>query len=83
MAHRFTGSDQPATAQRGLESSDPGLAQYVLRVYNYMAAGLVLTGVVGYVGAASGLYASIAATPLFWIVLLAPLALVLLLSGRR
>ncbi|MEM5296231.1 Bax inhibitor-1 family protein [Burkholderia sp. JPY481] len=83
MAHRFAGSDQPAATQPGLESSAPGLAQYVLRVYNYMAAGLVLTGVVGYVGAVSGLYASIAATPLCWIVLLAPLALVFLLSGRR
>nr|WP_245746866.1 Bax inhibitor-1/YccA family protein [Paraburkholderia lycopersici] len=54
----------------------------MLRVYNYMAAGLLLTGAIAWIGATSGLYASIAATPLFWIVLLAPLALVLLLSFR-
>nr|WP_245621228.1 Bax inhibitor-1/YccA family protein [Paraburkholderia ferrariae] len=59
-----------------------GLGPYMLRVYGYMAAGLVLTGVVAYFGAASGFYASVAATPLFWIVLLAPLALVVLLSWR-
>ncbi|MBB5461058.1 Bax inhibitor-1/YccA family protein [Paraburkholderia sp. Cpub6] len=82
MEHRFIGNDRPAAAQRGLESSEPGLSQYMLRVYNHMAAALVLTGVVAYVGAASGLYASIAATPLFWVVLLAPLALVFLLSFR-
>lgn len=82
MAHRFTGSDRPAAMQRELEGSDPGLAQYMLRVYNHMAAGLALTGVVAYVGAASGVYAAIAATPLFWVLLLAPLALVMLLSFR-
>lgn len=82
MEHGFTGSGRPAAAQRRLESSEDGLAQYMLRVYNYMAAGLMLTGAIAYVGAASGLYASIAATPLFWVVLLAPLALVVLLSLR-
>lgn len=69
-------------AQRGQELGDYGLRQYMLRVYNYMTAGLLLTGVVAYIAAASGFYASIAATPLFWIVLLAPLALVMLLSFR-
>ena len=82
MEHGFTGRGRPTAAQRGLESSEDGLAQYMLRVYNYMAAGLMLTGAIAYVGAASGLYASIAATPLFWVVLLAPLALVVLLSLR-
>lgn len=59
-----------------------GLRAYLLKVYNYMAAGLVLTGAVAYYGAASGFYASIAGTPLFWIVLFAPLALVLFLGFR-
>jgi FtsH-binding integral membrane protein len=59
-----------------------GLRTYLLEVYNYMAAGLALTGAVAYYGAASGFYASIVGTPLFWIVLLAPLALVLLLGFR-
>ena len=61
---------------------DVGLRAYMLRVYNYMAGGLALTGAVAYFGATSGFYASIAGTPVFWIVLLAPLALVIFLSFR-
>ncbi len=61
---------------------DAGLRAYLLRVYNYMAGGLALTGLVAYGGAASGIYASMAGTPLFWIVLFAPLAMVMLLSFR-
>ncbi len=61
---------------------DVGLRQYMLRVYNYMAGGLALTGIVAYVAAESGFYAAISNTPLSLIVMLAPLALVLLLSFR-
>ena len=61
---------------------DSGLRRYLLGVYNAMAGGLALTGIVAYLGAESGLYASITGTPIFWIVLLAPLAVVLLLSFR-
>lgn len=59
-----------------------GLRAYLLQVYNYMAGALVLTGTAAYFGAASGLYASIAGTPWMWVVLFAPLALVLLLGFR-
>ena len=52
---------------------DVGLRQYMLRVYNYMASGLALTGIVAYLAAASGFYAQLVHTPpLLWIVLLAP-----------
>ncbi len=61
---------------------DAGLRAYMLGVYNYMAGGLLLTGVVAYGAAASGLYQAIAGTAFIWIVLLAPLALVMLLSFR-
>ena len=61
---------------------DVGLREFMLRVYNYMAGGLALTGVVAYVAAASGFYQQIAGSFLFWIVLLAPLGLVMLLSFR-
>lgn len=61
---------------------DVGLRQYMLRVYNYMAGGLALTGIVAYLAAASGFYAAIYRTPLFWVIMLAPLALVFLLSFR-
>jgi len=61
---------------------DVGLRDYMLRVYNYMAGGLAITGVVAYVAAATGFYQAIAGTMLFWIVIFAPLALVMLLSFR-
>jgi uncharacterized protein len=61
---------------------DTGLRQYMLRVYNYMGAGLALTGVVAYVAAASGFYQAIYRTPLMWLVILAPLGMVFFLSFR-
>jgi FtsH-binding integral membrane protein len=66
-----------ADAQVGI---DVGLRDYMLRVYNYMASGLALTGIVAYVAAHSGFYASIASTPLIWLIILAPLGLVMLMS---
>jgi hypothetical protein len=59
---------------------DAGLRAHMLRVYNYMASGLALTGIVAYATAFSGLYAQIAATPLVWVVMLAPLAFVFAIS---
>ena len=61
---------------------DVGLRQFMLRVYNYMAGGLALTGVVAYFAATSGLYQAIYGSILFWIVLFAPLGLVMLLGFR-
>jgi FtsH-binding integral membrane protein len=61
---------------------DAGLRQYMLRVYNYMGAGLALTGLVAYFAAASGFYQAIYRTPLMWIVMLAPLGMVFFLSFR-
>ena len=59
---------------------DVGLRDYMLRIYNYMASALALTGIVAYVFAQSGMYMAIAHTPLIWVVMLAPLGLVMLLS---
>jgi uncharacterized protein len=59
---------------------DVGLRDYMLRIYNYMASGLALTGIVAYVFAQSGYYAQLAQTPLIYLVMLAPLGLVMWLS---
>ena len=59
---------------------DVGLRDYMLRIYNYMASALALTGIVAYVFANSGMYMAIAHTPAIWLVMLAPLGLVMLLS---
>lgn len=62
---------------------DEGLRQHMLRVYNYMGIGLVLTGLVAYiVGTTPALYVPIFSTPLKWVVMLAPLAFVLFFSFR-
>ena len=58
------------------------LRSYLIRVYNYMAAGLALTGVTAYLGATSGFYARTVGTPLYWLILFAPLGLVFLIGGR-
>jgi hypothetical protein len=73
-------SDDTATASSIGVRIDAGLRDYMQRVYGYMAGGLALTGLVAYAGAASGFYQSIAETGLIWIVMLAPLAFVLVLS---
>jgi FtsH-binding integral membrane protein len=61
---------------------DIGLRQYMLQVYNFMAGGLTVTGLVAYVAAITGFYQQIAGTPLIWLVMLAPLGAVLFLSFR-
>jgi FtsH-binding integral membrane protein len=61
---------------------DAGLRRYMLSVYNYMAVGLGLTGLVAAIAVGTGFYQQIAATPLIWLVMLAPLAAVLFLSVR-
>jgi uncharacterized protein len=76
-------STEIVTARMSQAAIDAGLRQFMISVYNYMASGLGLTGIVAYGAAEAGLYASLIDTPmLFWGVTLAPLALVLLLSFR-
>jgi FtsH-binding integral membrane protein len=62
---------------------DEGLRQHMLRVYNCMGLGLVVTGLVAYiVGTTQALYVPIFSTPLKWVVMLAPLAFVFFFSFR-
>ena len=56
----------------------------MLRVYNYMGVGLVVTGLVAFLVASTpALYVPIFSTPLKWVVMLAPLAFVLFFSLRH
>ena len=67
----------------GAAAIDEGLRAYMLRVYNYMSAGLALTGIVAFFTSQSPeLMATIYGTPLSWVVMLAPLGLVLFMSAR-
>jgi hypothetical protein len=62
---------------------DEGLRAHMLRVYNYMASALALTGLVAFASAQSEtLMQAIFGTPLMWVVFLAPLGIVFFLSAR-
>ena len=62
---------------------DAGLRSYMLRVYNYMASGLALTGLVAAAVASSETAIDVIfGTGLFWVAVLAPLGLVFFLSAR-
>ncbi len=69
---------------------DEGLRAYMLRVYNLMALGLAITGVAAYGTFAAAVSngqltqfgTMLYATPLKWVVMLAPLAMVFFLSFR-
>jgi FtsH-binding integral membrane protein len=70
---------------------DQGLRSYMLKVYNYMALGLAITGLVAYgafsmaIAPGGGLTAfgeAIYLSPLKWVIMLSPLAVVFLFSFK-
>ncbi len=77
---RTTATARPSSVgARGAEV-DAGLRSYMLSVYNYMASGVLLTGIVALLFAGSGYAATVMQTPLRWVIMLAPLAFVMVLS---
>ena len=72
-----------STTDKSQAQVDIGLREYMLKVYNYMATGLGLTGLTAYfVAITPSLFNAIYGTPLYWIVALAPLGFVFYLSAR-
>ncbi len=59
---------------------EAGLRSYMLSVYNYMASGVLLTGIVALLFASSGLAEQVLVTPLRWLIIFAPLAFVMVMS---
>jgi uncharacterized protein len=59
---------------------DAGLRSYMLSVYNYMASGVLLTGIVALLFASSGLAEQVLVTPFRWVIMFAPLAFVMAMS---
>jgi FtsH-binding integral membrane protein len=59
---------------------DEGLRHHMLSIYNYMASGVLLTGIVALLTANSGLAYTFASGPLMWLVMLSPLAIVFAMS---
>ena len=81
METRWQGRVAAPAAERAVV--DEGLRSYMLRVYNYMASGLALTGIVAYVVASTpALMQAIFGSGLFWVVALAPLGFVIFFSAR-
>lgn len=71
------------TAQAEAAQIDVGLREYMLRVYNYMASGLALTGIVALLVASSpAMTQMIFGTPLKWVVMFAPLGFVFFMSFK-
>ncbi len=78
------------TARAGTAAAvDEGLRSYMLKVYNYMGIGLVVTGLVAYFGNAAAVDATgnltawgalLYTSPLMWVIALSPFAFVLALS---
>ncbi len=86
---RILGSNQARTANpysttaRPAAHIDAGLRSHMNRVYGYMSAAMVITAVVAYLSSTSTAVLSlIYGTPLQWVVMLAPLGVVFLLSAR-
>ncbi|MFU7527738.1 Bax inhibitor-1/YccA family protein [Qipengyuania sp. ASV99] len=64
----------------GRAAYDEGLRSYMLSIYNYMASGVLLTGIVALGAASTGLVYAFVGGPLMWIVALAPLAFILVMN---
>ena len=74
---------QIAAAPTSAEYFDESLRQHMLRVYNYMGLGLVVTGVVAFaIASTPAIYQPIFGTPLKWVVMFAPLVFIFFLSFR-
>jgi FtsH-binding integral membrane protein len=76
---RTTGANT-ATVGVPRAARDAGLRSYMLSVYNYMASGVLLTGIVALLFASSGFAAQVLMTPLRWLIILAPLGFVMAMS---
>ena len=95
------GNVDPRTATSRAQSGalfDAGLRAYMLKVYNYMGLGLLITGVVAFVVAQLSIVTNeagdivaltplgqtlfVSVSPLHWVVMLAPLGLVFFFSAR-
>ena len=78
---RTTTAAQPAVSVGVPRAArDAGLRSYMLSVYNYMASGVLLTGIVALLFASSGLAQQVLSTPLRWVIMLAPLGFVFAMS---
>ncbi|MBS0477159.1 MAG: Bax inhibitor-1/YccA family protein [Proteobacteria bacterium] len=67
----------------GADARDQGLRRHMLSIYNYMASGVLLSGIVAMLFARSGMAAQMMTTPLGWVIQLAPLAMIFFFNPNR
>ena len=81
---RATASPQPTTVGRDSVAFDAGLRSHMLSVYNYMASGVLLTGIVAMLFATSGLAQQIFFNGgiLKYVVIFSPLLMIFLLAAK-
>ena len=79
---RTTGFGPGVTVGVPTATRDAGLRSYMLKVYNYMASGVLLTGIVAMLFANSGMAAQVfqGGGILPWVIILSPLAIVFAMS---
>ena len=70
----------PSSVGTARANYDAGLRSYMLSVYNYMASGVLLTGIVALLFASSSAFVPVMQSPLRWIIMLAPLGFIMVLS---
>ncbi|MEO7410606.1 MAG: Bax inhibitor-1/YccA family protein [Sphingomicrobium sp.] len=78
----MTGVDPAISVGVPRAARDAGLRSYMLSVYNYMASGVLLTGIVALLFASSGMAAQVfqGGGLLPWVIILSPLAIVFAMS---
>lgn len=77
----FRSSAASDTATAGV-SYDAGLRAHMQRVFNYMAGGLAITGLIAFIVANTPLAAIVFGTPLKWVAMLAPLAFMIYMNFK-
>ena len=81
MTNQDRNAVAPGLSANGAVALDVGLRAFMLRVYNYMAAGVGLTGVAAFLTyQLTG--PELLQSPLMWVLMLAPLGLVFFISAR-
>jgi len=74
------GESPSLSANAGRVGYDAGLRRYMLSIYNYMASGVLLSGIVALLFANSSLAVPVLSSPLRWLIMLAPLGFVMAMS---
>jgi FtsH-binding integral membrane protein len=73
---------RPASGVSGAAAFDQGLRAHMQRVFNYMAGGLGLTGLIAFLVANTALAGIIFGTPLKWVAMLAPFVFIMYMQVK-